>query len=341
MADEKDEKKEPEIITPVGPGATDSGFDVDPTEDIRQEADARDTEADSEDEDERAGHTESDEGDDRDALRQRRRGERQKRRKRQNLELNFLRQRNEDLERRQSEQDARITQTEVVTIDGRIAQVEEQIRESERIKAQAITKGDGDSAAEADRIREQLLNGKRALEGVKNQAVNGARQRQAAPTIDPQIKARVDDWISDNNDWFDPNLGNEDSAIARAIEDSLFREKRLDPRTDAYWVEYNRRLGKRLPHLFDQDSEKDDERQENRNGDRTNADDRPAKRNGGPRMTTGGRERTLKKNEVYISAERRKAMEEAGLWEDETLRNRYLKRYQQYDKEHGSGRGRH
>lgn len=348
MADEKQDNQDEEIVA-VGPGATESEIPDD--EEVRTESDDDKVEerasGSDEDDEERAGHSEEEEsGDDRDGLRARRRAariaSRNKRReyqKRDQVELNFLRNRNAELEKQFSAQDVRLTQNEVVTIDGRIAQVDDQIRQAEQIKAEAITKGDGASAAEADRIREQLLAGKNQLVGVKNQAINGARQRQQqarTPQLDPEIRTRVDSWISENNDWFDPKLGNEDSAIAKAVEDSLYREGRLNPRTDAYWNEYNRRLEKRLPHIFEKDSQEDD-RDDNR-GNRS--DERPAKRNGGPRMTTGGRERTLRKNEVYVSAERRKTMEENGLWDDETLRNKYLKQYQKYDREHG-GRGRH
>ena len=62
------------------------------------------------------------------------------------------------------------------------------------------------------------------------------------------------------------------------------------------------------------------------------------RRSTGPKITTGGRERPLRTNEVYIDADRKAAMIEAGVWDDEKLRARYLKRYQQYDKEHGRSR---
>jgi hypothetical protein len=342
MADEKNQQQEEEL-TPVGPGSEET--DVPDDEDVRTEAEASDESEDDEDE-RRAGHAEG-EDEDVEERRKRRREQRhaskEKRReyhRRDQVELNFLRRRNEELERRQSSQDTRLTQTEVVTIEGRIAQVDDQIREAERIKAEAITKADGASAAEADRIREQLLDGKRQLESTRAQAIGAARQRQQqqqVPRIDPAVKARVDEFLSKNDDWFDPNLGNEDSLIAKAIEDGLFRERRLDPRSDDYWDEYQRRLEKRLPHLFNGSSDEEDDERPNGNGRERTGE---KKRNGGPRMTTGGRERSLRKNEVYVSAERRKAMEEAGVWDDEVLRNRYLKQYQRYDREHG-GRGRH
>jgi hypothetical protein len=40
---------------------------------------------------------------------------------------------------------------------------------------------------------------------------------------------------------------------------------------------------------------------------------------------------------VYISAERKEAMIEAGVWDDPVLRNKYLKSYSDYDKQAAEG----
>ena len=43
----------------------------------------------------------------------------------------------------------------------------------------------------------------------------------------------------------------------------------------------------------------------------------------------------LKKNEVYISPERKSALIDAGAWEDPVLRKKYLRRYAEYDRKNG------
>ena len=48
-------------------------------------------------------------------------------------------------------------------------------------------------------------------------------------------------------------------------------------------------------------------------------------------MANGGRERALKSGEMYVSAERKEALIQAGVWDDTKLRNKYLKRYADYD----------
>ena len=368
-AKEKDEKEE--VLEPVGPGAAEDfgGEIVRDTE--GRSPDDRDDERDHEGEDEtdrqadeRAGHAEGDDeegdGEDREHIRSRRRAERRRKKEdqqRKNRELDFLRQRNETLERRQSEIDLRMSNTEVITLDGNIRQVEADIRKADDVYAEAISKGDGASAAEAQRIRDTLRDGLSGMQRQKEQIINGARQRASAPRPDPEIQRRAQDWVA-ANPWYDPQLKDEDSTIARVIEERLAKEMGLtSARTDAYWEEYNRRLKKRLPHLFknrdrDRDEEDEDDRDDedegrddrraDRDDDRPRArdrdrdddrDDPPRKRNGGPRFASGGRERPLKKNEVYVSAERRQAMIEAGVWDDIPTRNRYLKQYQKYDSE--------
>ncbi len=43
------------------------------------------------------------------------------------------------------------------------------------------------------------------------------------------------------------------------------------------------------------------------------------------------RKKAFSKHDVYVSPERKQAMIEAGVWDDPTLRAKYLKAYQQYD----------
>lgn len=343
-----EEKKEPEI-TPVGPGAEQD-------EEIHAESDeesrSRD-EGDDEEGDERVGREEDeDDGsepvDGRKAKRRRERKWRREREKNDRVELRFLRTRNEELERRQSATDARFDQVDINQVDTRVGQIDDQIAEASRLHAEAITQGKGAAATEALQIRDDLRDQKNQLLGVRNSKVHQSRQRQtqqnANPAMDPAIQRNAANWVQDN-DWFDPQLKDEDSRIARAIEDNLFNEGRLDARTPAYWKEYNRRLAKRGIGVNERDT--DNDRDDDRDDDRDHRDDdepedKPvAKRKvKGPRITTGGRERPLKKGEVYVSAERRAAMEEAGVWDKPELRNRYLRQYATYDAEHRGDRNR-
>ena len=288
------------------------------------------------DADERVSHSDDSDDPDREAIRERRRNEKQRKkenRQRERVELNFLRQRNEAVERELSQIRARQDQGETLGIDQRIGTLDDQIRQAEEVHALAVTKGDGAAASEALRLRDEFRDGRQQLVGLKNQKAHEVRTRQQQPNQpDPAIVARANEWMSDNS-WFDPQLRDEDSAIARMVEDRLYNEGRLDPTSDEYWEEYNKRLKKRLPERFKSVNQNGRD-EEDEDGDEPDT----RRRSTGPKITTGGRERPLRKNEVYIDADRKAAMIEAGVWDDEKLRARYLKRYQQYDKEHGRSR---
>lgn len=312
-------EKEKEDIIPVGPGADE--------EDVREESEEREEEqleeegerAESE---ERLGHESED---DREEVRRRRRAEKQRKKENRNrdrLELNFLRGRNEQLERRQSELDARVANGEMVLIDNKIAELDGQIREAERLKALAITKADGESAAEADRIANDLRSGRNQLAGMKNQRIAAARAAPM-PTIDPAIQSAARDW-AEHHTWYDPQLRNADSRVAKAVEDNLFMEGTLDAREPEYWDELDRRLKKYMPHRYGNGEQNVREEEGEEGGER---------RSRGPQVRVGGRERPLRKNEVYISADRKAAMIEAQVWDDPVLRERYLKQYQKFDRE--------
>lgn len=346
MAEKNQGEEEKDLVTPVGPGAED--------EDIHEESEEREVSKgaageEDDDEDERVGRSEDDDDDEVERRRSSRRRERKRLRERaknDRVELRFLRQRNEQLERRFTEYDTRFDQTEVGNIDTRIGALDQQIAEAERLHATAISQQKGAEATEALQLRDQFRDEKNQLLSQKNQRVQQFRQRQQQgkqPQVDPAVARNVENWLADNS-WFDPNLRDEDSRIARAIEDSLYAEGRFDGRDPEYWEEYNRRLAKRglgpnaRRNGRGRDRDRDDEDDED---DEEELEEKPAKRQPrGPRITTGGRERPLKKGEVYVSAERRKAMEDAGVWEKPELRAKYLRQYAKYDSEHRGDRRR-
>jgi len=327
---EKDE------IIPVGPGADE---EIHEESEERSDEEAAEERAESEEgaEDERIGQAEGDDddSDERSETRRRRRAERQRKKENRNrdrTELNFLRQRNEQLERRQSEQDARISQGELVLIDNKIAELDANIKEADRIQAMAIEKGDGKSAMEAANISRDLSAGRNQLIGLRQQRANGAAVR-AQPAADPAIQMRAKEWAEDH-EWYDPNLRNADSRVAKAIEDQLFQEGTYDARGPEYWTELNKRLRKYLPHRFGNGgSVRRDDEDDDREEESEEEGEREERRPRGPQVRVGGRQRPLRKNEVYISAERKEAMIAAGVWNDPVLREKYLKQYQKFDRE--------
>ena len=291
-----------------------------------------DLEDDEHEEDERLAADQEDEED----KRERRRSENKTRRQRQKearerteRELNFLRSRNEELEQRfsrfEQETDARIAGSEIHSLDGQISKAKSDLALANQVISQAVEQNDGRHLAEALDHRDSIRDNLRDMEQARDYLAQPQSRRPApqARELDPRHVAHAQQFMIDN-DWWDPTGRDQDSATVLQIDRGLVQEG-FDPVTKEYWDELRARTEEALPSRFDA-------RTGNRGGDggegRGNGQ---APRNRGPQFRTGGRERPLKKNEVYISPERKEAMIEAGVWEDPVLRNKYLKSYADYD----------
>ncbi len=281
----------------------------------------------------------SEDNEDREELRRKRREEkadRAARRKqaieRDKTELNFLRQRNESLEKRMFQVEKSVVGNTISTIDDRIADTIAEVKAAERIMSQAIEAGNGDDAAKAMRIRDQAMQKVQQLQVHKhqqNQVAQNLHQQSQAPAPqpgpDPEVASFAQDWVS-RNSWYDPNAGDEASKIVLAIDQSLV-EAGYNPKTEAYWRELDKRVAKRLPDV-----------KGGGNYDDHQDDDRRGQRRGPPVGSSRDQAPQSSRREVYISPERKQAMTDAGVWEDPVLRQRYLKQYAKWDRENNSTR---
>jgi hypothetical protein len=284
----------------------------------------------------------SEDNEDREELRRKRREEktdRAARRKqaieRDKTELNFLRQRNESLEKRMFQVEKSVVGNTISGIDDRIADTIAEVKAAERIIAHAIEAGNGEDAAKAMRIRDQAVQKVQQLQVHKhqhNQVAQNLHQQsqqppvqQQAPGPDPEVAGFAQDWVSKNS-WYDPNAGDEASKIVLAIDQSLV-EAGYNPKTEAYWRELDKRVAKRLPDV-----------KGGGNYDDSHDDDRRSQRRGPPIGSSRDQAPQSTRREVYISPERKQAMTDAGVWEDPVLRQRYLKQYAKWDRENNSTR---
>ena len=280
-------------------------------------------EADEDEEDERVAQ--DDEGDeeeeDRETIRERRRREKIERKqrrdeaiKRDKLEMDFLRKRNEDLERRLTAQEQRSHQADLSSLDAQIAQAAKEADMADKVIAKAVAAGNGDDVTQAMRYRDQALARINALNARKQQA-------QQMPAKQPQVDERMlhhaQEFIRENP-WYDVQGRNEDSKIVIAIDQTLIGEG-FDPTSPDYWSELRKRAAKRLPERFGR------EKKEGRTP------------RGGPAVGSGREHAPAStRKEVYISPERKAALIEAGVWDDPTLRQRYVQRYAEYDRQNRS-----
>jgi len=276
---------------------------------------------DHEEEDERIAQEPQDGNEDERAeIRERRRKEKHERRDRREkaitrdkIELDFLRKRNDDLERRLTAQEQRSHFSDLNSYDAHIGQASNEIQMAERVIAKAIEAGNGEDVAQALRFRDQAM--------AKLQQLNYAKQQtaQQQPRHDPN---QLDDLTMsyakefiDENPWYDPQGRNEESAVVIAIDQALARDG-YDPQSEEYWDELRKRAARRLPEKF---------------GQPKRAGRTPR---GGPVVGSGKEHApTSTRREIYISPERKQALIDAGVWDDPVLRQRYVKRYADYDKQ--------
>ena len=273
--------------------------------------------------DKKVGLSESDDDSEaekeREAIRERRRQEKQERKvrrdeaiKRDKIELDFLRKRNDDLERRLTAQEQKSHQLDLNGLDAQLKQAAYEAEMAEKVIAKAVEAGNGDDVAQAMRYRDQAIQRAQQLQWQKQQTAQRPASQQAP--IDDVTMSYAKEFM-DENPWYDTQGRNEESAIVLAIDQALSKDG-FDPRTEDYWVELRRRASKRLPEKFRQ----------------AKGESREAR--GGPAVGSGREHAPAStRKEIYISPERKQALIEAGVWDDPVLRLKYVKRYAEYDRQ--------
>jgi hypothetical protein len=280
--------------------------------------DARLSEEDSED-DEEKGSKKQLTPEEKRAQRQNRKFRRRAAIEHKERELAFLRAENEEFKRRLLSVEKQTTQFSLSAVDQKLNEALNEAQLAERIMAKAIEQGQGEDVTKALQIRDQALERARQLRSVKEEA---EKPRQPAkPQKDPRVAAYAQEWVK-SNDWYDPSGKDEDSAIVKVIDQRLAAEG-FNPATEDYWVELDNRVAKRLPHRYGEDTPMEKAK--------------PAMKRGGPPVG-GKREYAAPstRKEVYISPERKQALLDAGVWDNPELRQRYIKRYAEYDRNNSS-----
>jgi hypothetical protein len=275
------------------------------------------------------GHQDDGNDAEREAIRERRRKEKAERKQRREeaisrdkLELNFLRKRNDDLERRLGSVEQRTHQADLSNFDAQISQAKNEIEMAERVIAKAVAAGNGEDVTQAMRYRDQAMQKAQQLEFSKQQATT-QRPTQQDKGINDMAVHYAKEFISENP-WYDLKGQNEDSAIVLAIDATLHREG-FRPDTEEYWDELRERAARRLPERFKPTGNERDTPSRQQQQSRTPR--------GGPAVGSGREHApTSTRTEVYISPERKQALIDAGVWDDPVLRMKYVKRYAEYDK---------
>ena len=305
MADTVDEKDDDIVV-----------IETDGTEQVEQPEVQDDDE--DEDDDSRMGTSEDDSEDEIVDKTKKNRDSRVKRRQLQKVakersqqELAYLREQNAELMRRMAAVEGNTLTQNAAGVQQQLQQALAEARQAEQIMARAIEAGNGEDAATALRIRDEAKERATQLSAYKDR-FEAAAKEATAPRADPRVTNYAQQWLSANS-WYDPQGRDEDSAITKAIDNALAREG-WNPASEEYWHELTRRVANRI-------------------GDgEAEAHARNTKRKAPP--TGSGREYAppSTKNEVVVTPERKQAMLDAGVWDDPVARKRYLKAYQDYDR---------
>ena len=287
-----------------------------PPEEKPEEPEVLAEEASDEDdeEDARLADDHSEDGDDGAEERKRKRTERRERQKRARenaeRELDFLRGRVAEYDQRFRALEGHTLTTQEQSLQQAYNAKLQEAQTAEQIMAKALEAGNGEDHVLAQRIRDQAVYEAQQI-AQQGQQVAQQRQQVTNPGPDPRMLNHAQEWLSANN-WYDPNGGDEDSAIARAIDIAMTREGH-DPTSRTYWEELTRRVSARI------------------GGEPAN--DRGGRRKPPPQGTSRGEHAPVStRKEIYVTPERKQAMIDAGYWDDPVKRNQMLKEYQQFDK---------
>lgn len=296
-------------------GEVDTSHDDDSTDtadDDEEPGGAHEESSDDDGDDEQHNDEDSDE---RQAIRERRRQERQDRKARtkereealrrelsaSNVQLNEMRQRLDAIDRRNAGSEL----AQLANAKEEAVRVHRHFKDQIRIGAES-----NNGSLIADATEKMMLASKRItdLETIER---NYNQNRQRPQPLDQRIMKNAKNW-ADSHAWYDPRGQDADSRVVLTIDQTL-AEEGLNPTTSEYWQELEKRVKKYLPH-------------------------RALRGTIGTKQKSvvagSGRETSTKAgSSVFrLSAERVKALKDAGKWDDPSERAKMVKQYRDYDK---------
>jgi hypothetical protein len=264
-----------------------------------------------------AGDDDADHPDDTDAIRSARRDRRRAKKvyiKKTNEEkdqrLQMLQRENQELKERMSVVERRTHGTELARMDKAIEDAELKMQYAKLKMAEATSAGDGEAMAKAQDMWYDTRRQIEAMKSVKDQAVNSTRP-QGIDGENQEMRRHASSWV-DNNPWYDSNGDDEDSEIAKLVDQKMVKEG-WNPNKPEYWSELDRRLQKRLPHRYNED-----------------IDERPSRSRPRSVVTSSGRENSSSggsRSTFVLTPQQVSAMKDAGFWDDPEKRSKMIKRY--------------
>ena len=193
--------------------------------------------------------------------------------------------------------------------------------EASRQLADAVSRGDGNATTEAMRSMYQAQKQIENLEAMK-QSLSRTPQTVQVP-VDQRVVNYANEW-AERNSWF-KNDSSDDAQIANALAIKLTKEG-LNPASEQYWSELDKRLTKFLPDKVkitdvDADDDYDDDEEDTPTPPTT-------KRQAAPPITSSsGRGDVVGKVKISLPNAFIDNLKQAGMWDDLDKRNKMIKRY--------------
>lgn len=223
-----------------------------------------------------------------------------------------------------NELSTRVASVEQHSIGNQAAQLDNAIQEAanlynhfKEINRKAIELADGATAVDA---QEKMFAAQNRYNMLQNAKKNVSKQVQQPKPLDPRMVSNAQAWI-ERNRWYDPSGSDADSDMVMKIDQRLVQEG-WNPTTQEYWDELDSRVKKYLPHKA------------------VSGYNRPSSNQASkPRVPVSGsnsESATPNKGAYRLSAERVKALREAGIYDDPVKRAEAIRRYQAYDRQNGS-----
>ena len=210
--------------------------------------------ADEHDDNDLDAGTSSADDEDREKIREARREERRLKKqihrekaKESNSLINALKRQNSELSNRLAVVERKSSGAELARVDKAIDDAGVQVEYAKMKLSEAVAHQDGEGVT---RAQELWYESKRKLESLESVKQNATRQinqpqQQNIQVPDPMVQKMAADWMEDNP-WYDPRGGNEESQIAQIVDKKLTDEG-YDPTSEDYWDELSDRLSKYLP----------------------------------------------------------------------------------------------
>lgn len=268
------------------------------------------------------------------ARREERQARKEKQREREEAtkrELAAERAARQQLEQRLATLEGRDRSREIAQVDASLQRVESAYDQARAAYQEAIEQHDGEAAAKAQETmllaRERYAQLNAAKEGFQKQ------QKSTPGAVDPTVTSLANKFMGDNP-WYKHNDPKDpDSAILKALDNSLANEGIYTPNQPEYWDELRARVKKYLPHRISSGKVST-----TASKDQVDAKPvAPAKQQKTVVGGGGGETQGAGKGTYHLSAERVQAMKDAGVWDDPKARAEMIKRYRDYDKENSKG----